>query len=121
MQWLVNFKTYHYPSLPLLDNSTTKDVLIADQVESQNDKTTRSDSRHERADQAVDGQLDPLTAIGLREQPAEEGKKAKDDNTMRNPMMASEFLHPGQDGGNFFFRDHQQAIGHTGNGQRESE
>jgi len=82
VQWLVNFKTYHYPSLPLLDNSTTKDVLIADQVESQNDKTTRSDSRHERADQAVDGHLDPLTALGLREYPAEQGKEPKDDGAM---------------------------------------
>lgn len=31
-------------------------------IEPQNDETTRSDSRHERANQVVDGQLHSLTA-----------------------------------------------------------
>src|SRR5208337_739739 len=93
--------------------------LITDRVESQNDEPARSDARHERANQTVGAQLDPLTAIGPGEQPSKKGKQAEDDDTVRNPMIAGESLHPGLNGGNLFFRDHQQAIGDAGNGQGE--
>ena len=97
-------------------NPTTKDFLTADQVEPQNNKNTCSDSRHERADQVVNGHPDPLTAIGLCKQPAKEGEDSKDDYAVGNPMMAGESLHPSQDGRNLFFCNYQQAICHAGQG-----
>ncbi len=41
--------------------------LIADDIESQNKKTTCDDSPQERAHQLAGRYLDPLSAIGLRE------------------------------------------------------